>query len=93
MTGRTSMPLLDSVELLSERLLDKLPGLKQLSNNCTQEATQVQASASSQSKRKSATTPLEVRLSTCHHLTLVCGTFPATLKIVCLNRYTASTAC
>ena len=65
MTGRTSMPLLDSVELLNKRLINKLPGLKQLSNNSTQEATQVQASAASgsqSSRRKASMTPLEVRL-------------------------------
>ena len=62
-TGRTSMPLLDSVELLNKRLVNKLPDLKQLSNNSTQESTQVQVSASSRSgsKRKATTTPLEVR--------------------------------
>ena len=89
MTGRTSMPLLDSVELLNERLLDKLPGLKQLSNNCTQEATQGQASASSQSKRKSATTPLEVRL----RATILFDPSLHFSSLCVLIIYTASTAC
>ena len=64
--GRTSTPLLDYVELINMRLLNRLPGLKQLSNNATNEATLVQTSSASSSvspsnsKRKLVMSPLEV---------------------------------
>jgi hypothetical protein len=60
---------MDFIELINMRLLNKPPGLMQLSNNATNEATLVQMcsmpssslSSRSQSKRKLVMTPLEVR--------------------------------